>query len=228
MCNAAILVLSGARAPLAIAAGLFASAALCLRSGRFRAARRLPLALAGAAGAAVLAAVASQLSGVRLFNMLSNKADSLSGRDLLWPPFQQAWADSPWVGWGAGAAKAVIRPDSAVAHLTGTTAPHNEYLRIGVEGGYLGLGLLLLLFACWAVWHTARLPRTDRVIMRLVMLGIGVHAATDNLLISTTSSVLFAWASAVFARGTLEQEASERRVRPPPPGGVVGAAPASP
>jgi O-antigen ligase len=228
ICNMAILVLSGARAPLAIGGVLIAGATLCLRSSRFGPTRRLPLALAAAAGMAVLAAVASQLSGVRLFNMLSNEAGSLSGRDLLWPPFQQAWADSPWLGWGAGAAKAVIPPESAIAHLTGTTAPHNEYLRIGVEGGYLGLGLLLVLFVFWTAGHTARLPRTDRVIMRLVMLGIAVHAATDNLLISTTSSVLFAWVSAVFARGALEQGALRRAGPVHPADRVVRAAPGSP
>ena len=65
----------------------------------------------------------------------------------------------------------------------------------------------------WTVSHTKRLPRTDRFIMRLIMVGIAVHAATDNLLISTTSSVLFAWISAVFARGALEREAAGSRTQ---------------
>jgi hypothetical protein len=87
---------------------------------------------------------------------------------------------------------------------------------------------LVLLFVLWTAWHTARLPRTDRVFMRLVMLGIAVHAATDNLLISTTSSVLFAWVSAVFARGTLEQEARRRDQGSEPAERVARAAGASP
>jgi O-antigen ligase len=208
--NLGILVLSGARAPLAIVAFMIVSTTLGLRSSRFGPAARLPLVLTAAVVLAVLAAAASQLSDVRLFNVVSNRADSLSGRELLWPQFEQAWADSPWVGWGVGAGKAVIGPDTPIAHLTGTTAPHNEYLRIAVEGGGLGLGLLLLCFLFWTASHTSRLPRIDRVFMRLMLLGIAVHAATDNLLISTTSSVLFAWVSAVFARGALEHEALRR------------------
>jgi hypothetical protein len=37
--------------------------------------------------------------------------------------------------------------------------------------------------------------------MRLVFLAFAVHSLTDNTLIATTASVLFAWVSAVFARG---------------------------
>jgi hypothetical protein len=36
--------------------------------------------------------------------------------------------------------------------------------------------------------------------MRLVFLAFALHSATDNTLIATTSSLMFAWVSAVFAR----------------------------
>ena len=211
--NFLILVLSGARTPLAVCLAVVAITVLCLPARRFSAARRTPFVLLGVLALPVLVAVASQLSSVRLFNMLSGKAESMSGRDLLWPMFQQAWESAPWLGWGVGAGKAVIPPDSPVAHLTGTIAPHNEYLRIGAEGGYVGLGLLVGLMFLWTVSHTRQLARTDRFIMRLIMAGIAVHAATDNLLISTTSSVLFAWVSAVFARGAHEREAAGSQVQ---------------
>ena len=50
-------------------------------------------------------------------------------------------------------------------------AAHNEYLRMLVEGGQLGRGLLIALFVLWVVQHTRRLCRTDKVIMRLVFLA---------------------------------------------------------
>ena len=72
---------------------------------------------------------------MRLFNVLSNEAGNLSGRELLWPPFEQAAAASPWFGWGVGAGNAIIPPDSELARLIQTWAAHNEYLRMRVEGG---------------------------------------------------------------------------------------------
>ncbi len=72
-----------------------------------------------------------------------------------------------------------------------------------VEGGAIGLGLLIGLFFLWVVYHTRALIRTDKVIMRLVFLGFAAHASTDNVLISTTACVFFTFSTAVFARGRL-------------------------
>ena len=63
--------------------------------------------------------------------------------------------------------------------------------------------LLVILFVLWVVQHTARLCRTDKVIMRLVFLGFAAHSSTDNVLISTTACVFFMFSTAVFARGRL-------------------------
>jgi O-antigen ligase len=92
-----------------------------------------------------------------------------------------------------------------LARLVQTSAAHNEYLRLRVEGGLIGLGLLVVLFVLWVVRHTRRLRRTDRVIMRLVFIAFAAHAYTDNVLIATTACVFFAFATAVFARGAREQ-----------------------
>ena len=62
----------------------------------------------------------------------------------------------------------------------------------------------------WVRGHTARLLPHERHIMRLVFLGMAVHAATDNVLISTPACVLFAFATAVFARGRLEAKSLGR------------------
>jgi hypothetical protein len=44
----------------------------------------------------------------------------------------------------------------------------------------------------------------ERWVMRLVFLVFALHSATDNTLIATTSSLMFAWVSAVFARAESE------------------------
>jgi O-antigen ligase len=113
-------------------------------------------------------------------------ATSLSNRNLVWPYFLSVAAASPVTGWGVGAGKIIIPVTSHLTALIGTNAAHDEYLRIGAEGGALGLALL----------------------MTLIFIAFAIHSATDNTLIATTSSVFFIWVSAVFA------SAAERRRAP--------------
>lgn len=205
--NFVILVASGARAPLACALVVTASAFFGLRSVHFPTRRRVPLVLAGALLLPVMVGVATGGTSIRLLNVLSSEAGDLSGRDIIWPYFIAAWNASPIFGWGVGAARFVMDPDSLIVKLLGTTAAHNEYLRMGVDGGYFGLAVLIGMMALWAWRWTRRARGVDRFIMRAVFLCFAVHSFTDNTLIAATASVLFAWVSAVFARAALEREA---------------------
>ena len=80
-----------------------------------------------------------------------------------------------------------------------TWAAHNEYLRIQVEGGYVGRTLVIGLFILWISRHTQRLPLLEKWVMRLIFLTYAAHAVTDNVLISTPACVFFAFTAAVFA-----------------------------
>jgi O-antigen ligase len=204
LANFVLLSATGARAPLAYAVAVCLGSLLFVAAPRLPWRRRLTLLLAGAAALPVLAALAGEMVGLRLFAVLSSAADSLSGRDVLWPLFEAAADQSPWVGWGIGAGNAVVPPTSDVARFIGTMAAHNEYLRMRVEGGWIGLFLLIACVTGWAWTHTARLRRTDRAVMRMVFVAFALHAFTDNVLISTSACVLFTFVSAVFARGMLE------------------------
>jgi hypothetical protein len=204
--NGFILLLSGARAPLTLGVAVGACAFLMLPSERFPFRQRLPVLLGFATLLPLVAALAGQLTAIRLFNLLDTEADGLSGRDLIWPYFQAAWDGSPWLGWGLGAAKVVIDPDSLIAKLLGTTTAHNEYLRIGVDGGWLGLALVSGTLFLWCMRQTAHMRRTDRVIIRLVFVAFAVHSCTDSTLISSTASVLFTWVCAVFVRAESETQ----------------------
>lgn len=198
--NLLILVLTGARAPLLYAAMVILLSLLLAPSRAVVAHARILLILAIAAALPLVWILADELSFVRLFNVLSHETGNLSGRDLLWPVFAAAVDGSPWFGWGIGAGNVIIPPNGPVARLLHTWAAHNEYLRIEVEGGRLGLALLVTLFACW-IWRSTRdAPAHERVIMRLAFLAFAAHAATDNLLISTPACVLFTLVTAVHAR----------------------------
>jgi O-antigen ligase len=202
MANLAILVLTGARAPLAYAIVVIGLAVAFIPSPALSRRARVALVLAGGTAIPVLLALllAGDLSSIRLFNMLNTDAGNLSGREYLWPPFETAASASPWFGWGVGAGNVIIPPRSAIAKLLHTWAAHNEYLRIEVEGGQVGRGVLILLFVLWVRRHTRRLIVSDRWIMRFAFLALAAHAMTDNVLISTPACVLFTFAAAVFAR----------------------------
>jgi O-antigen ligase len=190
--NFAIVLLTGARAPLLLATLDILAVLLMQR-------RLVLLAAAGALGCCALI-FAGALNFIRVIGLTQlGQATNLSNRNLVWPYFQQAFASSPLFGWGTGAGKVIIPVTSQLTSLLGTNAAHNEYLRIGTEGGVFGLGLLLVLIILWVRRGSAPLPAAQRWLMRLIFIGFAIHSATDNTLIATTSSVFFIWASAIFA-----------------------------
>jgi O-antigen ligase len=197
--NLLLLLLTGARAPLTYAVMVVGLALAFVGSPALPAHRRWLLLIGAATLLPVLALTSGALTEFRLFNLIESDSTNLSGRDLLWPPFEAAAAASPWFGWGVGAGNVIIPPDSEVAQLLQTWAPHNEYLRIEVEGGRIGLGLLIGLFVLWVIRHTSGLPRQELIILRLVFAMLAAHMATDNVLISTPACVLFAFVAAVWA-----------------------------
>lgn len=198
--NFLILLLTGARAPLAYAVAVSGLSLVSIRSVTFPPRYRLLLVLAAGAALPVLALLATDLGEIRLFNVVANETANLSGRTLLWPAFEAAAAQSPWFGWGIGAGNVVIPPDGRIVQVLHTWAAHNEYLRMQVEGGEVGRALLIMLFAAWVIGHTRHLRVADRRIMRLAFLAFACHAMTDNVLISTPACVLFAFATAAFTR----------------------------
>jgi len=208
--NFLILVLTGARAPLLYGVMVTGITLSFVPSPAFSRRERAGLLLGALTLVPLAIALAGSLTAFRLFNLLDHNADGLSGREQIWAYFERAAATSPWVGWGVGAGNAVIPQTSRVVRVMHTWAAHNEYLRIAVEGGRIGEALLLALFILWVAAHTARLPRPERAILRLVFLAFACHAVTDNVLISTSASVLFAFIAAVFARGALEAETGPR------------------
>lgn len=197
--NLTILFLTGARAPTAYAILVVAATLLLAKDAAIPRARRAILAAAGALSLPVLMVLGETFSSLRLFTVLSSEAANLSGRELLWTAVEAAADQAPWFGWGLGAGNVVIPHDGPIAQLLRTWAAHNEYLRMRVEGGAIGLATLIPLFIVWIVSHTRKLPPLERVTMRLIFLAFAAHAVTDNVLISTPACVFFAFAAAVFA-----------------------------
>ena len=211
--NLAILLLTGARAPAAYAAAVIGGSLILAPGSAVPRAHRLVLIVEGLAAVPVLLAVGEHYGSLRLFEVLDGEASNLSGRQLLWPMFEAVAARAPWFGWGLGSGNLVIPRDGMIAILLGTWAAHNEYLRIQVEGGYVGRTLLIVLFALWATTNTRRLPPLERVVMGLIFVTFAAHALTDNVLISTPACVFFAFIASVFAEA---DEAASNRLRETP------------
>ncbi len=199
--NLTILVLTGARAPMAYAILVVAVSLLLAPEAAVPRAHRLVVCAAGLVALPFLLVVGESVGSLRLFTVISGEAGHMSGRDLLWPAFREAAAQAPWVGWGLGAGNVVIPHQGAIAKLLHTWAAHNEYLRLQVEGGHVGRSLLIGLFVVWVARHTGRLPRRECLVMRVIFLAYAAHAATDNVLISTPACVFFAFTAAIFADG---------------------------
>jgi len=98
--NFAILIGCGARSPLGCALLVTGFAFTAIRSKSFILRRRVLPALLGLLSLPIMAAVAATSHSIRLLTMLSGHAESLSGRDLIWPFFEAAFARSPIFGWG--------------------------------------------------------------------------------------------------------------------------------
>jgi O-antigen ligase len=200
--NIVIILLTGARVPLVLA--LLLTLSILIMQWRI-----LALAALGA-GVALGAMFLNVLSFLRVVDLVQlGEATDLSNRNLVWPYFEKAFGASPFFGWGVGAGKVVIPNTSALEALIGTNAAHDEYLRIGAEGGVVGVVLLVGLIFLWVKRGTANLPAPQAWMMRLIFLSFAVHSATDNTLIATTSSVFFLWVSAIFA-------SAPERTRPAP------------
>jgi O-antigen ligase len=225
--NLMILFLTGARAPIAYCALVIAISLAFAPEAAVPRAHRLVIITAGFACVPILLFLGEAYGSLRLFSLLAGDSGSdLSGRQLLWPAFEAASAQAPWFGWGLGAGNFILPHEGQVAQMLKTWAAHNEYLRIQVEGGYIGRSLLIFLFVAWVTTHTRRLPPMERMVMRVIFLAHALHAMTDNVLISTPACVFFAFVAAVFgqvpqtadSRGSSELAAtalaSRRRVRP--------------
>ncbi len=130
--------------------------------------------------------------------------DKTSGRSKAWNEFYTIAKRSPLFGHGLGAG-----PITKIQEK-GFLAQHNEYLRLFLEGGYIGGGLVLLsmiivISSCirWA-------PSRIRLDLFGLVLGFAILSYTDNTLTSVNLQLPFCLVFGILAGSPL------RRVQPAP------------
>lgn len=146
----------------------------------------------------LLAVVAAPMPDFVRLLTLAAQGDwaDLSHRTVIWPVYYEAASlRSPLFGWGTEAAKVLVPVGSCSGICTAPTQPG-----IAVDDGVVGVGTLPRLLCLWLRRGTRATPGPERAVTLLVYLAFALHSTTDNTLIATTASLMFAWVSAVFAQ----------------------------
>lgn len=169
--NLIILALAGGRMGLAI----------CLLSLGFVVLTRYKLTAFVLIGG-VVGAVA-MIGGAFLFlpNLILRLTENTDGgRALLWGTVSHVWHNYPYFGIGLGHQTQIV--PSYVVKLTTTYAAHNEYLRLGVEIGWVGLIGFTALFISWMIFTWLNPPKAGDFLFPIVCLLFAVFCYTDNAL----------------------------------------------
>ncbi|MBD0272240.1 MAG: O-antigen ligase family protein, partial [Acetobacteraceae bacterium] len=185
--NLAILLATQARAPL-IAIGLFLLLVFLLSGPRiFPLKRKVDLVMGGMVPAVLL------LGPVLLFALerFTGESDNLSGRDIIWPYFLDAIEQRPLFGFGLGAGKLIVDPEDPTIKLLGSSAAHNEYLRLSVDAGIVGCAAIFLSVIFWIWSGTRRARPVDQLVLRSALVAALLHSGFDNTLIASTSVMQF-------------------------------------
>ncbi len=209
--TAAILLATGARAPSAYAIAFSCAALLFTHTRHFGTKEKSRLILGMLAGVVCMLIVMLSAGSFRALDL--DSVNQVSGRDLMWPLFVDAIEQSPWFGYGVGAGKFVVDISDSVARLLGTTAAHNEYLRLSVEGGLLGSTLMVGTIILWCALLSRRMLRHEKILFRVAFLLFALLSITDNTLIATTALSFFSWVAAFSARSFHETEHQRTELR---------------
>jgi teichuronic acid biosynthesis protein TuaE len=149
--------------------------------------------------------------------------DKTSGRDKAWSEFYAIAKQSPLFGHGLGAG-----PITKIKEK-GFLAQHNEYLRLFLEGGYIGGGIVFLAMIMTIASCIRLAPARIRMDLVGLVLGFAILSYTDNTLTSVNLQVPFCIVFGILASYTLRRRRAapvqrQPAVMPPlePPVPVAG------
>jgi O-antigen ligase len=204
----AVLLATQARAPM-IAVVVFMLGVLLLSGPRvFPAKRKLDLVMGGLVPAGLLLGPLVVLALDRFLG--ADEFARFSGRDIIWPYFLQAIETRPLFGYGLGAGKLIVNPEDPQIRLIGSSAAHNEYLRLAVDAGIVGTVAVFGAIIAWVWGGTRGVRPADRLVLRCALVAALLHAGFDNTLIASTAVIQFGWFTAALARARMERAETRR------------------
>jgi O-antigen ligase len=197
--NVGIALMSGGRMGLVACLILAATYVLLAPGLRARAAAFGLIAVVAAGGLLAFA------PHVPLHELAQDPAGLLdpNGRDRIWRGYLDAFLASPLFGRGLGAAE----------HGAYHQLPHNEYLRLLVDGGLIGALLYGVAALLWA-WRVLDLVKPgERAFVWAMFLALGAYAFTENVLIMPAGMIPFLYLAVMR---TPSRHGARRRRRAPP------------
>ncbi|MBI2295926.1 MAG: O-antigen ligase family protein [Betaproteobacteria bacterium] len=119
--------------------------------------------------------------------------------------------DHPLIGVGTGGFPKAYAEKARGPSPFEVRNPHNEYLLIAVQTGFLGLALLLNLF--WQQWRLATRLATplETHLARGLVLTIAVGSLFNSLLLDHTEGLLYAWMTGLLYAGLQSPEMGNRK-----------------
>jgi teichuronic acid biosynthesis protein TuaE len=161
----------------------FALAPLHLRPGAAVARLGLVVAVAALVALTLVPKLENRNAGGRYYAGVGTFQDPTSGRSDAWKELYAIAKQSPLFGHGLGSGPITKIQEG------GFLAQHNEYLRLFLEGGYVGGGLVLLAIVLVIATCIARAPPLIRLDLAGVMVAWAGLSYYDNTLTSINFTV---------------------------------------
>jgi hypothetical protein len=197
--NFVITVATGTRGPIIVSLIMAGLSVLFAYSPRFTGSRRMVLVALGLGLLVLLAGTLGPYILQRSFSSYSQQGGfQFSGRDIIWSLFVREFWKAPLFGRGVGAGRFAVPIEEV--EILGSNAAHNEYLRIAVDGGAVGVIYLFILTAIWIARELRFMPRGQRPVILAWAVAFMVHCFTGNTLIAPPAVTLFFWLAVVFQR----------------------------
>lgn len=195
--NLLIILMTITRMPMLASAIVIAAVMLFAPQETFRFSARVKVALVGVVLLVGAYFVFWPLIEARI------EDSGTSGRDVIWEIYIAAIEKNPWFGRGIGAGT-VLLPNTET-YTKVITVAHNEYLRLLMDGGIVGLFIYISAFILWVRSELRFMRRDESVVFLGFMVSFVVYSITDNTLTAQPVPVTF------FALALMIQRARQRQ-----------------
>ncbi len=200
--NLAVMLATLGRMPLALAMMYSLSMLLFLPFSALGVGRRLVLVIGGSLCVGLFAIIFADALITRFLGggAPGNEGEALNfmGRLVYWELGAEVLEPSPIIGRGLGTGIIFMLDAKIPGNIR---APHNEYLRLLVDGGFIGLTLFLAGFVALLRGQTRGKPKPIRVMAWTGALVLAVFSLTDNAISAPTALTFLLYLALLLQRG---------------------------